>query len=332
MKSTKLIPVDNFQKDVAKQPNEFTSAIFRGSAMAYKLIIFALYKTVNSPNPIDQDKKNVYCGFSRNQFCEKLGIPIGSRTMELIKKATDELSESFLILENQSCQKDGDVWLRKMPWFQKVDVMMNGDVCLKFNQEIADFFEFRIGYTALELLEIGNLRSFYAMRYYGFAKSKSGYSGINGNSKNEWWFEFTEDEIKKLFELEGRYSERRDFVKSVIKNPVEEINEKTGINIELQYQKISKGKYKWRFICSNKNEEIKISKTDTKALVDEKRAINSEREVIERLKKKHADRWQEIFDYEMSQISLFDSNVEIKKTFARNKADLTLLEEFQDEI
>ena len=175
--------MENLKNDIAKQPNEFTNAIFKGTALAYKLILFALYRTVREQNPINPNKKNIYCAFTKNEFCERLGIPIGSKTMDLIKNATDELSESFLTLENSDGGNGQDVWLRKMPWFQKVEVMLNGNVCLKFNQEIADFFDFRIGYTALELLEIGNLRSFYAMRYYGFAKSKSGFCGESGNQK-----------------------------------------------------------------------------------------------------------------------------------------------------
>lgn len=333
MKSKKLIPVDNLKKDITRQPNEFTNAIFKGSALAYKMILFALYRTVQDKNPIEPNKKNVYCGFSKNEFCEKLGIPIGSKTLDLINKATDELAESFLTLENSDNRENKKVWLRKLLWFQRVDVMGNGDVCLKFNQEIADFFDFKIGYTAFELLEIGNLRSFYAMRYYGFAKSKSGFLGTQGNKKNEWWFELTEDEIRKLFEIEKeQYLERRDFVKGVIKNPCEEINKKTNIKIDLEYEKQGKGKYKWRFICSNKIEYFKnIKKIDSRKLRDEKREINNEIERVSKLKAKYPERWQEVFDFEMSQPCLFGGE-KVKKTFAENKADLTLFQEFGDEL
>lgn len=306
MKTKKIIPVENLKNDIAKQPNEFTNAIFKGTALAYKLILFALYRTVKEQNPITPNKKNIYCAFTKNEFCERLGIPIGSKTMDLIKNATDELSESFLTLENSNGVNDHDVWLRKMPWFQKVEVMLNGSVCLKFNQEIADFFDFKIGYTALELLEIGNLRSFYAIRYYGFAKSKSGFCGENGNQKNEWWFELTEDEIRKFFELgKNDYPRRNTFVEKVIKNPCEEINEKTNIKIELEYEKLEVGKYKWRFVCSNKVEEAKkIKKTDRQKEIEIKRQINREADEVDFYKTKYPEKFAEYLKIAESQQTL----------------------------
>ena len=91
------------------------------------------------------------------------------------------------------------------------------------------------------------------MRYYGLAKSTMGFSGERGNGRNSWWFEFTEEELRRFFEIDRNAYQRRDaFVKTVIKKPCEEVNEKTGVNIDLQYEKISKGKYRWRFLCSLK--------------------------------------------------------------------------------
>lgn len=314
MKINKLIPVENLKKDIARQPNEFTAAVFKGSALAYKLIIFALYKTVSQQNPIEQTKKNIYCGFSKNEFCEKLGIPIGSNTIRLIEKATEELSSSFLVLRNENAKKDNDIYSLKMPWFQKVEVLNNGDVNLKFNQEIADFFDFKIGYTALELLEIGNLQSFYAMRYYGFAKSKSGLAGAKGNAKNIWWFEFTETELRTLFEIDPKtYTRRQNFVDNVIKNPCEEVNEKTNIKIDLEYEKLGVGNYKWRFICSNKIEEVKkIKKTDTLQTKQYKQEMNAEKKLIA----ENPERFAELFEEEMQQPALFGS----REIFARANA------------
>ena len=332
MKKNKLLSVEKVAKDIAQQPNEITQAVFKGTAMSYKLILFALYKTVHQRNPIEPAQKNVYCGFSRNEFCEKMGIPLGANTLKIIEKATDELSSSFLILRDENATNDKDIYSLKIPWFQKVETMLNGNVNLKFNQEIANFFDFKTGYTALELLEIGNLQSFYAMRYYGFAKSKIGYKSTKGNEKNLWWFEFTEAELRKLFDLDkNKYKVRMDFVKKVIINPCEEINEKTNIHIDLEYIKISKGNYKWRFNCSEKIEQLKITISNTKIERNLKRDINKEQIAIAKLRKAHANRWQEVFEFEMTQPCLFGGE-DVKKTCAKNKADLTLFQEFGDEL
>ena len=284
--------VDNFQKQIAKQPNEFSTAIFKGTAMSYRIIIFALFKiAINKIQSTSLDNK--CCTFSQSEFCESLGMPIGSNTAKVIEKATNELTQSFITLENKNPKNETDSCFTKITWFQKVEILKNGDIALSFNNEIAKYFEFKLGYTALELLEIGNLRSFYAIRFYSLAKSKSGYKGIKGNNANEWWFEYTEDELRTLFEINNKkYIDRRKFVEKVIKQPCEEINNKTNLKISLTYSKLSKGKYLWRFNCSPKiSEPVKIQIEDRTDIREEKREINAERTELEIFKEKYPEQF-----------------------------------------
>ena len=320
----KLLSVDNFITETARQPNEFTHAIMKSTAMAYKLIIYALYKTVDEPNRIEPDKKNPYCGFSKKEFCQHMGIKTGERTMFLIEQATDELAESFLILRNENARNEQDLYSVKMPWFEKITVTTCGDVCLKFNQSICDFFDMKLGYTAMELLEIGQLQSFYAMRYFGFAKSKSGFCGKKCNNDGEWYFELTEDDIRKLFDLKDKYKDRRDFVAYIIKRPCEEISEKTGLNIEPVAEKLGKGRYKWCFVCSQKAKNTKkIFKSDSLLERAEKREFNKEQELLAKLKKKHLAEWQSVFEEKKKQTSFFDGDI-----LAEKDADSYLLEKY----
>ena len=62
-----------------------------------------------------------------------------------------------------------------IPWFSSVEFFPSGAINLKCNKEIIDLLNFEIGYSALELVEVGNLQIYYALRYYALAKSKSGY-------------------------------------------------------------------------------------------------------------------------------------------------------------
>lgn len=306
MKEKKLIPVDNFVKDIARQPNEFTSAIFRGTAMAYRIVIFALFKTVITKNHLSPETKNRYCVFSQNEFCEKLGIPSGSKTTQIIEKATNELAQSFIVLRNENAKNDSDVYTAKILWFQKIEILKNGDIALTFNEEIAKHFEFKIGYTALELLEIGSLQSFYAMRYYGLAKSRAGWSGKDGNSTNEWWFEYTEDELRQLFGVDkDKYKDRRKFVEKVIKQPCDEVCRKTTLNISLSYEKICKGKYRWHFSCSPKTEmRFDIKASDSIAVQREKREINSQFAEIEAYKQKYPELFEKALEFVKSKNKL----------------------------
>lgn len=252
MNLKKNLPVENFSRNIAKQPNEFTQAIFKGTPHTYKLIIFALYQVIKK-NPEELQKKSISCSFSKADFLKKMGIKTGSNTFRLIEQATKELATSYLSLQNENATEDSDIYNVKMPWFEKVETMKNGDVKLKFNQSIVNLFELKLGYSALDLLEIGRLQGFYAMRYYGLAKSKAGFSGKDGNDLGSWYFEYTESELRQLFEIGPEKYARRDvFVNKVIKGPCAEIERKTSIIINLEYSKIRKGEYLWRFVCSEK--------------------------------------------------------------------------------
>ena len=115
-------------------------------------------------------------------------------------------------------------------------------------------------------------------------------------------------------------------MKYVIQNPVDEINEKTSLHIELEKEKLSVGNYKWRFICSNKVKEVKkIKKTDSKKVRDEKREINQEQEDLAWYKKNYAEEWREIFEDEMSQPTLFSG---LKRQTAEANAYLKLREKY----
>jgi Initiator Replication protein. len=83
----------------------------------------------------------------------------------------------------------------------------------------------------------------------------------------------TIEKIRDVFQLKkDEYSGRmNNFTKYVIEKPLAELNEKTNINIT--YLKIKDGKnvLGFRFTCSEKVEEIKITKTDSKKLIAEKK-------------------------------------------------------------
>ncbi len=329
MKTTKNLPSKKISQEITRQPNEITRANFDGSTMSYKIILFALYKVLLQHTLSESNERE--CVFSQNEFCTKLGISKGSNTFEIIKKSAKDLSKALLILENEDAKNPNDVYMSAMPWFEKTEVLKDGSVKLKFNPSVAELFDFKTGYTALELLEVGKIQSFYALRYYGFARSRSGHCGFSGNKKNQWWFEFTEAELRQLFGIKPNEYLRRDaFVRQVIKNPCDEINRKTSINIDLEYTKLGVGNYRWRFICSNKAELFKISKLDSKREISDKQAINDERKKIARLQKEHPERWAELLEREM-QKKQFGARTEDQQVFwATVNAQYELLNEFSD--
>lgn len=287
-------------REVARQPNEISRAKFHGSANSYKLIVFALFKTFQCKNPIEKDKKNVYISFSDREFCNHLDIPFGTNTKNLIEKSCTELSKSILEIETK------EKW-SVMPWFSRIDYLPHGAINIKFNQEIVDLLTFEAGYSALELAEFGSLQSFYALRYYAIAKSKMGY--------NEPWFEFTEEELRDFFKLgKEKYPNRTHFEMYVIEKPIAEVNEKTLLKIDVEKNKISKGKYKYHFAVSKKNKELKILKTDTLQTKRYKQELNEDEKLIA----EYPERFAELFEAEKQQPPLFGGEI-FQKARAVNK-------------
>jgi hypothetical protein len=211
-----------------------------------------------------------------------------------------------MLFKNENAEAEKDVETARILWFQKIEVLKNGNIALTFNEEIAKHFVLKTGYTALELLEIGSLQSFYAMRYYGFAKSKGGFDGKKGNKKNEWWFEYTEDELRELFNIEeDKYKDRRKFVEKVIKQPCDEVCRKTSLNIELSYEKICKGKYLWHFCCSQKSEcQLEIKASESTSAKSEKREINAQLKEIAAYKSKYPEQFQKALEFVRSRNKL----------------------------
>lgn len=308
-----ILPVENSKKEIVQQPNELSKANFSGSATAYKIILFGLFKVLKDKNPVEPEKRNVYTSFTKQEFLQKLGMGrAGKETDLLIERTCKDMGKCLVTFKTKEK-------FSVIPWFSSVEFFPSGAINLKFNQEIIDLLNFEMGYSALELVEVGNLQSFYALRYYALAKSKSGYQNP--------WFEFTENDLRTFFEIPlTRYKARKDFVKYVIQNPVDEINEKTSLHIELEKEKLGVGNYKWRFICSNKVEQVKkIKKTDSRKEIEEKREINREQEDLAWYKKNYAEEWREIFEDEMSQPTLFSG---LKRQTAEANAYLKLKEKY----
>lgn len=284
--------VENLEiHEIARQPNEISRAKFHGTANSYKLIVFALFKTLKCKNPIEPNKKNVYLSFTDREFCNHLDIPFGTNTQTLIKKSCTELAKSVIEIETK------EKWSIK-PWFTSIDYLPHGAINIKFNPEIMDFLTFETGYSALELAEFGSLQSFYALRYYSLAKSKMGY--------DEPWFEFTEEELRDFFKLgKTQYADRFDLEKRVIAEPLNEINEKTLLKIDVEKTKISKGKYKYHFSISKRNKELKILKADTLQTKRDKQEINEEEKLIA----ENTERFAELFEEEKQQPALFGGEI-----------------------
>ena len=315
---------------ITLQPNQISQGFYRCSPMTKRILTFAMthFPIITWQKAGTTEKETGYqlC-FKQSAFIKSLGMQkTGLKQQELIKKALEELQSSYVGIETEDMFSTF-AWVTSTQYFPK-----DKTIYIDFNPTLAKaLIEYSKGFTTLQLYDLGKLQSFYAMRYYEIALSWKGKKGKDGNKKNEWWFEYDVSTLRKTFGIEDNEDYRMtNFFTKVIQKPLEEVNQKTELNITVEKIRDGREIVNWIFVCTEKIEHLKISKTDSRKLRDEKREINNEIEIVSKLKAKYPERWQEVFDFEMSQPCLFGGE-EVKKTFAENKADLTLLQEFSNE-
>src|SRR5574344_480098 len=284
------------------QPNQISQGLYKCSPMAKRLLVY----TISNLKMIkwNQEKEpNYEVYFKPVQFAKALGLQrIGTKQQQLIKDALKELQSSFIAIDT------GDVfqtfgWVSRTYYAPK-DKLIN----IALNQDLGKaLIEYQKGFTTIQLVEMGKLQSFYAMRYYEIACSWKGKKGLGGNRRNEWFFEMTVQGLRDLFQIKDEeYAGRmNNFTKYVVERPIAEINEKT--NLLIKFEKIKDGKtvVGFHFMCSEKAEKIKIEKTDRYKKKQEKIAINKESAEIELYKAKYPNEFAEIYEDEKKQENLF---------------------------
>lgn len=296
------------------QPNQISQGLYRCSPMAKKILAYVI-ADLNIVKWNNSSHETYEAIFKCSDFAKSLGFQrTGTKQKELIKQALLELQQSYIAIDT------GD----KFETFSWVTHSIYADkehkIAVEINHHLGQaLMEYKKGYTAIQLLELGKLQSFYAMRFYELALSFSGFAGQKQNKRNSWYFEYSVDQIRQLFQIkDNEYSGRMtNFITYVIKNPLEEVGQKTNLKIDFEKIKDGKNVIGFRFLCSKKTKQLKISKTDSKQIKDEKRAINNEQDEMAQLKAKYPQEWQEIFEQEIKNPNLFGGE-EFKNTTAES--------------
>ena len=272
------------------QPNQISQGLYKCSPLAKQLLAYVIadLKIMKWSNLNIETYETT---FKTSDFVKALGKSrIGAKQKDLIKSALVELQKSYIAIDTG----------KKFETFSWVTHAVFSDVDHKINIEINHHLgqalvEYKHGFTTLQLIELGRLQSFYAMRYYEIALSWIGKKGKEGNKKGCWYFEYTVEELRKTFQLgENEYSGRMtNFITKVVKNPLDEVNEKT--NLTVSFDKIKEGKnvVGFRFNCSEKAAALRITKDTDKSQIDEIKEINEEQAELEYFKSRYPEEFEE---------------------------------------
>lgn len=302
MKSLEDWKIESVKALSCLQPNQISQGLYKCSPMAKKLLAYTISNLKMIKWNLEKEPSyEVY--FKPVQFAKALGLQrIGIKQQELIKNALEELQSSYIAIDAGDTFQTFS-WVTHTLYIKKENL-----INIELNQKLGKaLLEWQKGFTTIQLIEMGRLQSFYAMRFYEIAQSWVGKKGKDGNKQGEWYFEMSIQKIRDVFQLKddeyvGRMS---NFTTYVISNPIGEVNLKTNLNINFQKLKEGKEVLGFRFTCREKTEQLKITTGDTCETKIRTETINEEAKTVEYYKKKYPEQFARIFEEEKKQGSLF---------------------------
>lgn len=277
----------NELEEIYKKPNSLTRAFYKTSVLGQKLFCYSLFCATN------KDKIEDMINFSIVDFAKALNVSRSGQGYKNIKKAIQEIYEFNIKVKDDDNNQELDMFRV----FQEVKIEKNA-ISLLFSKRATEILKKyqKKQYTLLTLNQIAKLKSFYAIRLYEIALSWSGQRGKIKGKPKQWFFEFSFEEFKEIFQLEEMRSD--NVVSRVIKKPTEEINEVTNIIIEYELEQEKKHPpKKVRFWCSFKeNEQISIINLFDQSNQNLKKEISDDEQEYEnamKYKKLHTKEWDE---------------------------------------
>lgn len=298
-------------KDYQLQSNDISNGIYSCSAIARKLIAFCISNAYDDEIELTNvfadeeltEHARIPCkksSFSFSNFYTRMKIAKGGRSNKLIEEAVDECMRAIIKVEQT------DILTHKRKWFayswfvesyfdekaEKINMTFNPLIY----KAIVEWYFTNKGYSALSLELLGQLSSFYSMRYYEMALSQMGNKGKNGNEQGEWFFEKSIAELKTMFELQERksYDRPENFIAYVVEKPIMQLNEKNK-EFQIEVVKIKEGRKTvgFRFVCIATNEkQWKIAKSDTYEEKQAKAEINKLENEITFFKDGFSNKWK----------------------------------------
>lgn len=218
------------------QHNAISRSIHNLSATAKKLTAMAMAL-------LPADLSSLTAAFTYIEFCKATGYSVGGGQYKYFKEAIKECLDNKIHIETKSPKTGKDVW-EGYSWFSYSKIDDGTGICtMIFSPQLAEvLIEMKRVYAKINLRDLGQLQSKYALRLFEIAKSYESLAGKDGNESGAWYYERTVQEFRQMLGVpETAYAETRRFRQKVIEEPVKEINA-AGIGLEITTEGIKKGR------------------------------------------------------------------------------------------
>lgn len=308
-----------------KIPNNFLRASYKCSATTQRMYFYSIFKYLSS-----KESQNSV-SFTFSDFYTDLNLSDGQKTRHLIKESANEILDMKMVLE------DNEQKYELINVFQSAKcVFTETTFTFKFTEDMKIFLDElkEIGFSLFEINDLGKLKSFYALRYYLIALSYRGFKGKKGNLKNSWFFDYSVEELRRVFDIQDdEYSQMGPFKNIVIELPLKELNEKNlGIQIFCTPQKKGRKIVGFHFDCIDASNLNRISESGNLFIEDNSCLKNEDGETSSKSKAdlqmeavqiiaKNPLRYAELLEEESRNPELFGLSPELNAV-VRLKAEL----------
>ena len=330
MKKKSLI-IKGFEPNILKIPNNFLRASYKCSATTQRMYFYSIFKYISS------DKNQNSVSFSFSDFFSDLNLKDGQKTRTLIKESANEILDMKIVLEDNEKQYE------VTNVFQSAKcVFTETTFSFKFTEDMKIFLDTlkEIGFSLFEINDLGKLKSFYALRYYLVALSFKGFKGKKGNEKNSWFFEYSVEDLRKLFDIQdNEYTQIGPFRNIVVDLPLKELNER-NLGIQIVCTPIKKGRKitGFHFDCIDSTHIAKVNENNYVYIEDSNKnnknsSVPEEDSQLMALKiiSQNPERYAEILKEEKANPNLFGFSPEMQALMRLEEelknADLTKSEE-----
>ena len=330
MKKKSLI-IKGFEPNILKIPNNFLRASYKCSATTQRMYFYSIFKYISS------DKNQNSVSFSFSDFFSDLNLKDGQKTRTLIKESANEILDMKIVLEDNEKQYE------VTNVFQSAKcVFTETTFSFKFTEDMKIFLDTlkEIGFSLFEINDLGKLKSFYALRYYLVALSFKGFKGKKGNEKNSWFFEYSVEDLRKLFDIQdNEYTQIGPFRNIVVDLPLKDLNER-NLGIQIVCTPVKKGRKitGFHFDCIDSTHIAKINENNCVYIEDSNKNNNNSSAPEEdsqlmalKIISQNPERYAEILKEEKANPNLFGFSPEMQALMRLEEelknADLTQSEE-----
>ena len=324
--TTKISQIVLKDKNTILQGNAISRSLYSCPVLARKVIMYASLEICTTSNlkkvntvvrlpGTDVDlisPAELTAKFKISDFIKALNLSDSGENYEIVRKVADDILSQRIVLANTTDQYIAYNWFSSVIFDKNTDTFE-----LTFAQQVGyAILNHTNGYTSMKLNLIGQFKSIYTLRYYEIAMSYKGNMGRFGNESKKWFFQYTFEELRNLFQISKdlythpKYGNRNFFLK-VVKEPIDELNHLNN-DFKIEIEKILQGRKAVgaKFICSKLLDSLKIEKTDSLAEKQEKQVINEDwaKEALwEKMQKAHPRIWKKYFDEEKNKdLFVFD--------------------------